>query len=490
MKKLIYSLSAAAVLTFTACKKDYLDTMPSDSYASEQVFTNVSGALSALNGIHRSLYMQYDNQDQGGQGSMMILNDMLGDDLVNTFTGNGWWNASYQWQMHRNTSATLLKFSYRFYYKVIANANMILSHIDAAPGDDDLRNEVKGQAYAYRAWAHFNLVQMFAERYDATKADNSQPGIVLLLDNSIESKPRSTVQQTYERINIDADSAVLLLNGSAGLGNKSHLNGFSANGIKARVALAQQDYANAAKYAAEAKKGYQLMSNADYLAGFNNYENPEWIWGSHQISEQTTYFYSFFAYMSANFNSTAIRTNPKAINNTLYNKISSTDIRKQMWSADGTGIPIPPGGVTAPYINKKFLAASSSSSIGDVPNMRAAEMYLIEAEADARLGNYAAAADVLYTLAVNRDPSYVKSTNVGDALIDEIMTQRRVELWGEGFRFFDLKRLNQPLDRTGTNHSSTLANGTMQVPAGDVRWQFLIPQDEINANKEIKQNDL
>lgn len=50
--------------------------------------------------------------------------------------------------------------------------------------------------------------------------------------------------------------------------------------------------------------------------------------------------------------------------------------------------------------------------------------------------------------AKNRDASYTLSTNTGQALIDEIMVQRRVELWGEGFRFLDLKRLNLPLDRT------------------------------------------
>jgi hypothetical protein len=488
MKNLIYTLSAAAVLTFTACKKDFLDTMPTDSYASEQVFTNVSGAWSAINGIHRSLYMQYDNQDQGGQGSMMIANDMLGDDLVMTAAGNGWFNATYQWQMHRNTSATFLKFSYRFYYKIIANANMILANIDAASGDETDKMGIKGQAYAYRAWANWNLVQLFAPRYDATK-ENTQPGIVLLLHNTTEGLPRSTVQEVYRQMNSDADSSILLLTEGTEGGNASHITLPVAQGIKARIALTQQDYATAAQYAAEARAGYTLMSNADYTAGFNDYNNREWMWGSHQISEQTTYFYSFFAYMSANFNSTNIRTNPKAINNVLYNKISATDVRKKLWSPDGSGIPVPEGGVVMPYANRKFLVAGTSS-VGDVPNMRAAEMYLIEAEADARLGLNVAAADVLYTLAVNRDPSYVKSTLTGDDLIGEIMTQRRVELWGEGFRFFDLKRLNQSLDRNGTNHSSVLTTGVMAVPAGDVRWQFLIPQDEINANKAIGQNDL
>src|SRR5690606_21133411 len=128
--------------------------------------------------------------------------------------------------------------------------------------------------------------------------------------------------------------------------------------------------------------------------------------------------------------------------------------------------------------------------IGDVPLMRAGEMYLIEAEALARLGGRDAdAAQALYTLAVNRDPAYTLTTNTGQALIDEIMIQRRVELWGEGFRFYDLKRLNLPLDRTGANHSSAVAS-TLEVPAGDKTWEFLIPRTELNSNENTVQNPL
>ena len=103
----------------------------------------------------------------------------------------------------------------------------------------------------------------------------------------------------------------------------------------------------------------------------------------------------------------------------------------------------------------------------------------MEAEALARTGNAEGARQVLFELAKNRDPNYVLSTNSGEALIQEILTQRRIELWGEGFRFYDLKRLNIPLDRNGANHLASLAV-QFNVPAGDIKWQFLIPQGEID----------
>ena len=117
-------------------------------------------------------------------------------------------------------------------------------------------------------------------------------------------------------------------------------------------------------------------------------------------------------------------------------------------------------------------------------------MYLIEAEAEARLGHDVAAAAALLPLAFERDPAYVLSTNTGQDLIDEIMIQRRIELWGEGFRFFDLKRLDQPLDRNGSNHTASIINNVWDIPAGDTRWTSLIPQAEMDANELMEQNPL
>ena len=104
------------------------------------------------------------------------------------------------------------------------------------------------------------------------------------------------------------------------------------------------------------------------------------------------------------------------------------------------------------------------------------------------LKNHLSLTVVFTTFMRSRVPSYVSSTLTGTAYLTEIMNSRRVELWGEGFRFFDLKRLNQALDRNGTNHNTALAV-SMTVAAGDNAWQWLIPQSEINANPLVKQND-
>jgi hypothetical protein len=140
-------------------------------------------------------------------------------------------------------------------------------------------------------------------------------------------------------------------------------------------------------------------------------------------------------------------------------------------------------------MSQKFRAKAADNSTGDIPYMRAAEMFLIEAEALARDGKDDQAATLFTTFQSTRVPGFTKPTETGAALLNLIMNSRRVELWGEGFRFFDLKRLNQALDRTGTvsNHQSSLAV-QMTLAPGANEWEWVIPQAEINANSLVTQN--
>lgn len=507
MKK--YILSALALLSFgiVSCKKDYLDTFPTTAVADVDALANTKNAIAALNGIHRIMYVQYDAQGQSGEGACNLFRDYMGEDLVyplaNGSTGHITW---YQWQNHRNVNASDMRFVYRFYYRLISNANILINGIDGVPGPDAEKKFVKGSALAYRGWAHFQLVQLYGIRYDKATVPNSQPGVPLMLENLPlnTGKARATVEEVYAQVNKDLNDAETLLTGvgipGTGSATKSNFTVNVVRGIKARVALAQQDWDAAATNAAAARAGYSLMSNAEYISGFNNVDNQEWIWGSRQIDDHNTFFFSYFAYISCNFNSTVIRTQPKAMNQNLWTAIPSTDVRKLCWDGNigaANTTPVPPGGAKVRYQNKKFLAKSQSLSVGDVPYMRAGEMFLIEAEARARQGGQEVAARAaLNALRQNRHlvtappTPFVPSTATGQALIDEIMWNRRVELWGEGHRFTDLKRTNQPMSRAGIpNHLPALTLVTT-VAAGDKQWQFLFPQDELNANPLIVQNPL
>ncbi len=493
MKYKITSLTLLILFFYSSCKKSYLNTFSTTAVASADALSSTKNALAALNGIHRIMYTQYDAQPQGGVAAIAVIRDLMGEDVIYTLAnGRQDFGGHLKWQDHRNVNSGNTRFVYRLYYRLISNANVLINGIANVPGPQKDKDYIKGQSLVYRAWAHFELVQFWGERYVAN-TPNAGLGVPLLTTNSLEGQARATVAEVYTQINKDLDEAIILLEGYVRTGSaaKSNFNKNIAQGIKARVALTQQNWDLAATLAAQARTGFALMSNADYTSGFNNTAVSEWMWGSDQIADHNTFFWSFFANMGCNFNGTNTRTQPKAINSALWNAIPATDIRKKCWDLTGANVPIPPGGARIPYQSQKFLAFDAATSIGDVVYMRAAEMYLIEAEARARQGGRDGdAQQALFTLVKNRNPSYVLSTNTGQALIDEILFNRRIELWGEGFRWFDLKRTNVPLDRTLAPNTNATISLNLNIPANDKLWQWLFPQDEINTNLKLIQNPL
>jgi hypothetical protein len=492
MKKRYLSMLLAVGLLAAGCEKEYLETAPTGSVDASAAYATTKNATAAINGIYRSMIVRYlDSQGHFGHPAMMIILDVLGEDVIIPNTSNTWHLDETRWLAHRNALSNGDRLPYQLYYRLIGNANIAIGSIDNATGTQAERNQLKGEALGIRAFSYFNLVQLYGKRYNAAAKPNAQLAVPLVLTPTTEGLPRATVEEVYTQINKDLTDAATLL--TATRTYKSHINLDVIKGFQARVALAQQNWADAAKFANEARKSYTPMSTTQYQEGFADIQNPEWMWGFDHLEDQSEFFGAFFSYISSNFNSTNIRVDPKVINRVIYDQIPATDVRSKMWvkAPTTTNSIVPTGGVRVAYMTQKFRlpGTPSTSTMGDVPYMRASEMYLIEAEALARQGNTAQAATVLFDLVSKRDPSYVKSTKTGTALTDEIMFQRRIELWGEGFRFTDLKRLNQPLNRNNTNANSAVAV-IYDVAAGDNQWEFLIPQREINANKAIVQNPL
>jgi starch-binding outer membrane protein, SusD/RagB family len=466
-----------------------LSTVPTEDLSGESVVETPENMMMVLNGIHRLMYSPVlSGQGYVGLGAQMRRADALGEDYV--FTQNTTWDMGvYRWENHRSATSAHNNFPWVFSYQIIRNANVIIHGEDVVVGAQEMINIPIGQAYVYRAFGYFQLIQLYSQRYQGG-TENTQVGVPLVLSPSNDAIPPSTVEEVYSQIHMDLTAAIERL-AIYSRPNKSHLDASIAKGLKARVYLTQQDWENAVHYARLAREGYPLMSMAEYTSGFNDYSNSEWMWGSHVSgTDQGHRFGHFGAYNSRNFNSANIRTNPKAINSNLYNSFPESDIRLSNFDPTGLheDLNLPSTYFRAPYTSQKFLAYGVEDSRMDVPYMRSAEMYLIEAEALANLGDYSDAAQILYDLVSSRDPEYVLSTNTGQDLLEEIYLNRRLELWGEGFRFYDLKRLNQSLDRTGANHIAALIANVFEVPAGDNRWQYRIPQDELNANPYMEQN--
>mgnify|MGYP003575512779 CR=1 FL=1 len=498
---LSYTILILFFVSLSSCKKSYLDTAPSDQADIAKIFENINNVKVALNGIYRGTYRQYSDQEQDGHPAIMICMDYMGEDVVHTSRGTEYFRGTYQLSDHYNELNNLPYFAYRMYYAVIANANLILDRIDTVPdATDKQKDPIKGECLALRAWAHHMLVQLFGSRYvfDGTVRNNTQLGVPIMTTYSTAPQPRATVEQVYTQINTDLDKAIVLLSNlpSRGL-NKTHLDKSVALGLKARVALTQLNWDDAAYYALEALKGYSLMSNAQVLDGFSDMKNSEWMWAANQLPEQLPAYGSFYAYMSANFNSAHTRPNPKKINSYLYGRIANTDIRKKLWCNDVNDYINYPGVINAStresepsqvrtlLMHKKFVVVDPAVSAGDIPYMRVAEMYLIAAEAKARGNRLTEAAEIMKTLGENRDPNYETPDDL-NTLLANILIQRRIELWGEGFRFLDLKRTNVTMSRVSPATGADLSLINFQsLGSTSGRWQFKIPRRELLANPYI-----
>lgn len=490
-KILTIVLAAGMTLGLSSCAGDYLDTVPSNAVSEASINTSLDNLYITLNGIHKEMVSQETGyQCLGGEPGFMFCRDIEADDI--TWITNTWCKAAYLgWTCNMNESSGYNQKYWQIYYQWILNANKILVGVEQAPKTDEaLYNQVKGEALCIRGWAHFNLVQLYAKRY-AAGGNNTQDGIPYRLSPATEEQARNSVEEVYQLINQDLDEACKLLVGvNPGY---HHYSEMVAWGLKARVALAMQDYSNAANYAAKAiqlaeKNGGALMEGDQLMSGFADIcsDTKEAMYAARTPDDKTVYFYSFYAYMSWNFSATAIRQGVKCINADTYDTMSETDLRRQWWDPTGKMDVPTKTFVKNPYQNRKFTARTTANAVGDVAFMRLAEMYLTEAEALCRAGQTAQAQEVFTKFQVTRDPSYVSKGNSGDALAEEIMNSRRVELWGEGFRFYDLKRLHQPLKR-GRNFVKTFCS-FLEKDADADGWVWEIPKNETDFNKLCNKN--
>ncbi|PKV66805.1 RagB/SusD family nutrient uptake outer membrane protein [Pontibacter ramchanderi] len=488
MKNIVKKLAplALAVLVLTGCEKEYLETTPKSQVPNDLVFSSTEGATVALNGIYRSMWTSMDgSHGHFGQKSYDLTMDMMGNDVITPVRGYGWFVAEYNHSAYGTATQTSRSgATWRYYYRTINNANLIIANVDEAVGTQERRDYLKGNALFLRAHSYFYLINLFQHTY---KGNENAPGVPLYTEPTTEGKGRGTVQEVYNQIVADLDAAEALLAGKT-KDHVSHINQKTVKGLQARVALQMENWERAAIKANEARQGYTLMNAATYKAGFGT-SNGEWMWGLQIPNDQSTIYASFFSHMANTAGGYAGLGSTKLITRELYEKMSPTDVRREIVQAPS----VDNKGTYYNYTSLKFRLPGAGSWAADYVLMRASEMYLIEAEALARLGRDAEAVTVLETLVKARDPLYVTLATSGTALIEEILIQRRIELWGEGFSILDLKRLNRPVKRTvGTAPNGEHVEALILVKERsitDPQILFRIPQDELNNNKALSAGD-
>ncbi|MEI9810022.1 MAG: RagB/SusD family nutrient uptake outer membrane protein [Bacteroidota bacterium] len=296
------------------------------------------------------------------------------------------------------------------------------------------------------------------------------------------------MQDVYTQIIADLTAAETLLTGKPRT-SKANIDVTVLQGLRARVALVQEDWATAASKAVAARTGYTLMNAAQYTAfsAFSLSSNAEWMWGSSIPADQATIYASFFSHMDIRTGGYAALGGQKKITKALYDQINAADARKACWKTPGTGTTSNPD-----YNQLKHQVPTAGSWAADYLYMRASEMYLIEAEALARQGQEGPARTALETVIKARYPAYSAAAFSGAGLLSEIYLQRRIELWGEGFSILDIKRLNQGLARptgAGNHGAPNFDPGVYTTSAADARFIMKLPKREIDNNTSMTPND-
>lgn len=537
MKNYINKIFGCAILAsatlLASCGSDYLETKPTASVFSTEAVATTDMAYKALNGIARCQTTQHYAYSQGfaGENAIMRLYENLPSQNYNyNYYASGWAPIHNQ-TFHNRTSTIYDAYAWYYYYQLIGQANRIIAHIDAATGSDEDKKFIKASALAFRAYSYEKLIHYYCYRWQDSNNGASQ-GVVLRLDESTGDAPFATLAETVAQIYKDCQEAITLF-GESGIDRPADQvwipNVNVAHAVYARAALFSQDYQTAVDQAKLAKKGYPLMSNDSYAAGFCE-PTSEWIMGSYGDDSENNFYWSYGTqgacngyYATADGNPTGAGT----IGHELISRIPNNDARKQNFltedkfpnldlskeskyyytfgilgmmddniyeQADSIVKAHQAKGLTTPYqagfyyldANLKFYV-KAQPGVGYIPFIRSSEMVLIEAEANYFLHHEAEAQAALVELNATsgRNPEYT-CTKTGEELLSEIQDYRCLELWGEGFEWSDFKRWNKAVVRKtfkeGGNAHQTVAI-TINPEDGN-KWTWGVPLNETDYNAD------
>lgn len=497
---LFCAMFTALLLLFgmTGCLKE---TFPKDDTALSKEIVEaspeyISSGIEAWmisNAVSSWGYAHYDF----GYPSIMIMMDMEGQDIApmnkyNTF-------GSFYTVQNLGPDYVTVQVPWNFFTKLMKLANFAIARIDSATGNT-AKTAVLAQAYAYRAFAYFNMVQIYQYTY---KGHEQAPAVPVIPENitveQAKNNPRATVETVYKQILHDLATAERLMTGiNYARPSAAKIDLHVIRGLLARVYLVMHEFDKAQQYAALAKTGFRPLTEAEFFdpsGGFNDIASQQsWIWGLDVTEDDgctQTGILNFPGQMCNTYLAGYAGAGYiKMIDAALYHSIPDADWRKAAWLAKETEII--PNYTLPQYSSIKFKPhagnMSNSRQACDVPLMRVEEMLLIEAEAAARGSAGLDAGKKLLNdflaLRTGSGQSQTSQAASADDFLHEIWQQRRIEFWGEGISFFDIKRLEKGVTRSypGSNHQTGARYNTATTPY----WMNMcIARTETNTNKGI-----
>ena len=429
--------------------------------------------LDAHRVLNKMVFGSVTTHAEFGYGAVMHIRDLLTNDMF--VYDNPYGGHFSSWPRNKVYGNSInAQIVWRYYENAIAASNALIKSIDEQTATE-IQTEYLGVGYAFRAMHYLDLARM----YEYLPCDATQPrsntgkdilGLTVPIitenttDEELATLGRATRQEMFSFIQSDLQRAESLL-ASYQRTSKRLPDLACVYGLQARLHLWVEDYAEAARYARLAieRSGAVPLTESEMLDtenGFNNMAPSSWMWGSQPYSTDivvTSGIVNWPSWMcnEFTFGYTSVGTFVSIVPS-LYDMMGTADVRRKLFNVTGDEPRLPSGNDIPKYGSLKFRPYQGNctdyevAALAAYPLMRVEEMYLVEAEAKAHQ-SLSEGANLLSTFVTRyRDPQYTINTDslTESMLINEIFTQKRLELWGEGQSFFDYKRLDKPVDRT------------------------------------------
>lgn len=466
----------------TACQKDFLDTTPKTTIAEDAAYSTPGKILAGVN----NLYGQVQNPSFYG-GRFIVFNEQRADEFGqndgNAATGSAVWN--------QNVASTneFINNVWSACYTAINASNILISKLETTKVvSDSLAKNYIAEAKFVRALSYLSLIQTYAKPYAADKNGLGVPlRLTPITTSGSNDIARSSVNEIYNQIIKDLNEAEVGLptTYTTALLNTSRAKKSTAIALKTRVYLNQGDYANVVK---EAQKIVSASAPFQYMGGNLTHRlenNVATVFGGSYTGAEAIFSIPFAnSTTETPFSQSALAFNYLSQPIIFLAAAGISSHAAFSSNADARAALIGTNAAKQKVLRK--FAITTAPFRDYVPVIRYAEVLLNYAEATANLGNSVTSTALLKAVRNRSNPNFVfagADLNTKEALINTILTERRIELLGEGFRLQDLQRRLQTLPaKTGSIGTAPLVLPT----ASNYIWP--IPSGEISTNKLMVAN--
>ena len=489
---------AILAASLSSCVNDWLDVAPSDGTDADAALTSSSDLDAARTGMYKALKGNSSLVDYYGQQFFVYGDVHAGDDYqYNNLGGSNrasfYYDMNYQTASEFNTNTV----SWQSPYVVIGRANRIIAAAEGGKLSDAVEAKAKIEQYAVeskvlRALAHFDLVRIYGKPY--TEDQGASLGVPLVTEvlESNAKPARSTVAEVYTQVVKDLTEAISS-NALATETEPGYVSVWGAKAILSRVYLNMGDYANALSVAEDIIKnsGAALWTRDQYFKA----------WDASTPNESEFLFRLNVAGSTDNNDLNGIgnlqqRDGYKEMVATkkFVDMLTSDpkDVRNDMFLPATAPKEVATYGTNKVFLNKLRGQGDNLRNVTIVPIIRLSEVYLTAAECAFRKNDKTKAVEYLNDLVKNRTTTEASLATVDNITLERILIERRKELIGEGQRYFDALRNNETITRY-TSEADKGWHKTLSKEAQSFNRDYFkaiaaIPQAEINANPNIKQN--